>query len=177
MAGLLNFITQWQFVIQSTITIAVAAIGWIIAHRLTSERDAINKRKEMRLKYLVDLYRKIERRLGGTIDSQDIADDISTAVADLQLFGDSNQVRSAREIAKSFAGVHTETLDISILLFELCNTIRAELQLPPLEEPVMHLSLRYTPPEQQSATTEVQGLKKNEPDTKRRSGYCRVRRY
>jgi hypothetical protein len=104
MSGFLNMLVQWQFVIQVTITIAVAAIGWIAVHWLTSERDVRNKRKEIRLKYLVDLYRKLERSIGGTINSQEIADDICTAVADLQLFGDLDQVRTATEIAKSFRG-------------------------------------------------------------------------
>src|SRR5687768_15765709 len=38
----------------------VAVAGWYTAHGYASQRDADNKRREIRAQYLIDAYRKIE---------------------------------------------------------------------------------------------------------------------
>jgi hypothetical protein len=45
-----------KFIVQSSIAILLASIGWLIVHRLTRKRDLNNKKREIALKYLVEVY-------------------------------------------------------------------------------------------------------------------------
>ena len=76
---------ETQFIINITITIALAVTGWIIAHYFTSKRDLRNKRLEIRTKYLIDLYHKIDTSIGRKI-SPEIICDLEDVISYLQLF-------------------------------------------------------------------------------------------
>ena len=47
-------IVNWQLLIPLVVTTIVAISGWIVGHRLNSERDLQNKRIELRIKYLLE---------------------------------------------------------------------------------------------------------------------------
>lgn len=118
----------------------VAVVGWYAAHVFSSRRDADNKRRELWVKHLVDVYRNIESlsdRPGITlgpkqsVEDKEAIDKVESAFADLQLFGDEPQ----RTLAKTLITKITETggttrTDASELLVVLRNALRAELRLP-----------------------------------------------
>jgi hypothetical protein len=111
------------------ITTFVATLGWIVAHRLTAKRDLANKRRELKVKYLIDAYRQLE----GAANREDrlsTTADLESAIADIQLFGTPKQVEMALNIAQEIVDKQDALIDD--LLFDLRETLRSELQLEPV---------------------------------------------
>jgi len=80
--------------ISNIISIIVAVIGWIIAHYFTSKRDFANKKREIRINYLAEAYRKLERG-AMPLSKKYNPGDFESAIADIQLFGNPEQVKIA----------------------------------------------------------------------------------
>jgi hypothetical protein len=89
-------------VLQIIETITVALGGWYVTHLLTSTRDRSNKRRELRVKYLIDAYRQLEWASNRPF-SLATAEKFEAALADIQLFGTPHQVCLAQEFAVGFA--------------------------------------------------------------------------
>lgn len=47
---------SWSILISTGVVIA----GWIVAHRLNLQRDTAAKRRDLRVQYLLDAYRRLE---------------------------------------------------------------------------------------------------------------------
>jgi hypothetical protein len=119
----------------------VAVVGWHAGHVYTSQRDADNKRRELWVKYLVEVYRKVESlsdrpeitlKPDQSDEDKEAIDKVESAFADLQLFGDERQ----RTLAKTLIAKITETqgkhrTDASKLLVVLRKGLRDELRLAP----------------------------------------------
>jgi hypothetical protein len=60
----------------------------------------------------------------------------------IQLFGTPNQVEMAKRFASEFAQNQSASLDA--LLFDLRDSLRAELQLEPFESQITHLRIDRT---------------------------------
>jgi hypothetical protein len=108
---------------------AVASTSvWFMSarHLKKQERDAT--KREIRLQYLIDAYRRIERSSNRHYhhDSQ-YARDYESAIADIQLFGNAKQIELAQYVAKQFASQGSASCDN--LLEELRKDLRAELDL------------------------------------------------
>ena len=121
------------------VTTVVAIVGWLAVHRLSAARDRANKRRDLRVQYLIDAYRKLESAGNRTASTVDYADLFESAVADIQLFGSPEQVKLARKFALDFASQGTAALDP--LLNSLRMDLRQELQLPPLEDSITYLRI------------------------------------
>ena len=81
-----NFIT-------AIISTAVIIVGWAVAHRLTVRRDTLAKRRDLRVQYLLDAYRRLEDAANRPLDSLPEAKRaFESAVADIQLLGTSEQI-------------------------------------------------------------------------------------
>ena len=122
------------------ITTAVAVLGWIVAHRLTSKRDLANKRRELKIKYLIDAYRQLESAANRS-DASSKWSALESAIADIQPFGTPKQVDMAKVFAEEFADHQSASLDA--LLFNLRETLRTELQLEPVNARIKYL--RFDP--------------------------------
>lgn len=129
---------NFNLLIPLLITTIIAILGWIVAHRLTAKRDLANKRRELRVKYLIDAYRQLERA-GNRLDPSSKWSDLESAIADIQLFGTPKQVEMAKRFADEFAKNRSASLDE--LLFDLRETLRAELQLEPVESQIKYLRI------------------------------------
>jgi hypothetical protein len=123
------------------ITTIVGILGWIVAHRLTAKRDLANKRRELRVKYLIDAYRQLEGA-GNRIESSSKWTELESAIADIQLLGTPEQVEMAKRFAEEFAENRVASLDN--LLFDLRETLRAELQLEPVKSKIKYLRINQT---------------------------------
>jgi hypothetical protein len=79
-------------IIPLIITALVAVVGWFIVHELSISRDIKNKRIELKIKYLIEWYRRLEH-----ISHRDNPDlkDFESAIADIQLFGTKQQAELA----------------------------------------------------------------------------------
>jgi hypothetical protein len=87
---------------------------------------------------LIDAYRRLESA-GDRRDLSKYSAELESALADIQLFGTPEQVEKAQGFAVDFAQNHAASLDE--LLFDLRETLRAELQLEPVKSRLKHLRL------------------------------------
>lgn len=98
-------------------------------HTLNRERDYENKKKEIRIMYLIDAYRKIEDASNRENGSLRILN-LESAIADIQLFGDIKHIALSRQVAKEIEEEgHCNNL---ALLEQLRDDLREELGLQPL---------------------------------------------
>lgn len=118
----------WSFIISLT-ALLFSFISIFIAHFLSKKRDLINKKKEMRIKYLITAWQLLERASNRQDNS--LIYDLEKAIADIQLFGSLEQIRLSKELVSTF--MKTRTADTSVLLNELRNDLRKELDLDTVE--------------------------------------------
>lgn len=124
----------------AVITAFVVVIGWYVAHYLTAKRDQANKRRDLRVKYLIEAYRRLEF-VGNRPLTNEVAPEFEKAVADVQLFGTPRQVELAQAFALGFAEKGTHPLDP--LLNELRQELRKELNLEPVEPNIKYPRITY----------------------------------
>ena len=129
-----------DFVVPLLVTTVVAVVGWYAAHRLSAARDRANKRRELRVQYLIEAYRRLENVSNRPI-SNATAPDFEKAIADIQLFGTPQQVALAKEFAVGFAQAGTHTLDP--LMNDLRDSLRAELDLEPVSVGITYLRMKF----------------------------------
>jgi len=108
------------------ISSAVMAIaGWFVVHQLSLRRERTAKRRDLRVQYLIDAWRKLANAANRTDNSR--TNDIEGAIADIQLFGSAKQIDLAQKFATEFAKKGGALLDE--LLEELRDDLRNELKL------------------------------------------------
>jgi|CZCB01.1.fsa_nt_gi Ca2+-binding EF-hand superfamily protein len=118
----------WVEICKILITVVLAVFGWLIAHKLTSVRDLKNKKREIRINFLLDAYRKLER----SIHKEKIGRDFVEAISDIQFLGTPPQVNMAKRIAADFA--QNGQVDLDELLIDLRDSMRRELELEKIDE-------------------------------------------
>jgi len=111
-----------------------------------SRRDLSTKRRDTRVQYLIEAYRRIEsaasRTLSSDKDLQDYGHNVENAIGDIQLFGTKDEVDLATGVVASMRAPGA-TADLKPLLKALRHDLREELQLPAVEgDPVQ---LRFIP--------------------------------
>src|SRR5882762_7810705 len=109
------------------VTAALAIAGWWAVHRLSMNRDQENKRRDLRVQYLLEAYRKLERSANRGDLVRDYAEELESALGDIQLLGTEHQVSLAHEFSVS--------KDLTMLLTDIRAELRRELKLGPLAGP------------------------------------------
>jgi len=130
---------NWTLFCQLLVTALVSFGGAWVAHIFAGNRDRLNKRRDQRITFLIEAYRRIEF----ISNRPEIADPepMESAFADLQLFGSAHQVSLTQKFISDFAS--TKTGSGNELLRELRKDLRAELDLEPVPDKL--LFLRYHP--------------------------------
>src|SRR5271165_3628909 len=82
---------------------AVAIVSWFVGSWLSVRRDRANKRRDLRVQYLIEAYRRLAIGSNRTPPSSSHLNDIESALEDVQLFGTAVQVEAAHELAGSVA--------------------------------------------------------------------------
>jgi hypothetical protein len=118
----------------------IVILGWYVIHRLSTARDLANKRRELRVSYLIEAYRRLEYVSNRPI-IKELAPEFEKAVADIQLFGTPKQVQLAQEFARGFAGNGTHALDP--LMSDLRADLREELNLQTVPSNIVYLRINY----------------------------------
>ena len=109
----------------SIIGVLIIVIGWFVGYFLSKRHDAINKRKEMRINYLINAWRSLES--ASNRENNDFLENFETSIADIQLFGTKKQIELAQKFAVELSeNKSANNLD---LLIDLRNDLRKELQL------------------------------------------------
>ena len=122
----------------ATITVVIAS--WFVVHYLAGKRDQANKRRDLRVQYLIEAYRRLEFA-GNRPLTEEVAPEFEKAVADIQLFGTPKQVELAQAFALGFAKNGTHPLDP--LLNELRQELRKELNLEAVQPTIKYLRITY----------------------------------
>jgi lipopolysaccharide biosynthesis regulator YciM len=123
------------------VTTIVALIGWVIAHRFNARRDLQNKRREIKVKYLIESYRGLEDGASrGKIAGTDRGTKFESAIAVIQLFGDQSQAEMAKNLAQKISSRDPEA-STEPLALSLRDSLRVELELGKINEAPVHLRL------------------------------------
>ena len=128
-----------QLLIPLLVTTIVAVIGWFFAHRLAAARDRENKRREQRIHYLVEAFRRLAT-VGNRPDLSEFADELESAIADIQLFGTPEQIKKVQAFTKEMGEKHEVSLND--LLTDLRQNLRKELGLPEVERKMWWLRVK-----------------------------------
>lgn len=119
-------------------TSIITILGWYFVHNLSQLRDIQNKRKELRVNYLIEVWRKLNhvsnRSTGGTEEMNERLVFLEQIITDIQLFGSSTQVDMAKQILSELKKEGKVNLDE--LLIDLRRSLREELTLEPIDESV-----------------------------------------
>jgi hypothetical protein len=123
---------KWEILGPLLVTTVVALAGWLAAHRLSAYRDRVNKRREVRVQNLVECYRKLSRS-SNRRDLPSVAEDLESAVADIQLFGTEKQANQVGDLVKAMKARPASADD---LMKGLRDEVRSELCLPKMDTPI-----------------------------------------
>ena len=127
---------NYQLLLPLLTTTGVAIFGWLVGHALNARRDRQNKRREIRVQYLIEAYRRLENSTyRDSIYGTEFGKGLESAIADIQLFGTEDQAQMAKKLAEDIAG--QENASVGSLLMSLRDTLRCELNLGTLnKEPI-----------------------------------------
>lgn len=143
-----------QQILSILIPAAVVILGWIVAHELNVRRDTLAKRRDLRVQYLIEAYRKLENNAGRINALPEVRRAFESAVADIQLLGTKVQIDALLVFLRQFKD--NVNGDIVPVLKLLRDDLRKELHLE-LDVQSIH-QFRFT--EQKAA---------QEPSTMRRA--------
>jgi len=108
----------------------VTIVGWYILHFFSGKRDFKNKKKEIRINYLIEVWRKlndVSNREKTKVKQTKRIEATEQIVADIQLFGTKKQVEL---IEKILAGLKEQPqISLDDLLDDLRQSLREELGL------------------------------------------------
>lgn len=121
-------------------TSIITVLGWYFVHNLNRLRDIQNKRKELRVSYLIEVWRKLNHVSNRSTDRTEEEEMnerlvfLEQIITDIQLFGSSTQIGLAKQILSELKKEGKVNLDK--LLNDLRSSLREELSLEPIEERV-----------------------------------------
>jgi hypothetical protein len=131
---------NWVMLINPLVSTIVIVAGWYFVNRYNVSRDIENKKREIKIEYLINAYRNIEKSSGyPTMDiskstEKDIkrAEDLERALADIQLLGTIYQIKEVRKSCEK-ATLTPDKSDPNLIKFEwradeLLLDIRRELR-------------------------------------------------
>jgi len=127
--------------------VAVALVGWFVVHWLNVRRDQRNKKRELRVQYLIEAYRRLEQSVDRPGRKRK-KEDFESAIADIQLFGTPEQILLAVEIGTELAT--QGTVSLKKLLPELRRDLRDELHLKKTDTEIKVLTMHDNPKKQSS---------------------------
>jgi hypothetical protein len=111
--------------IKFALTIGAGIFGWFIVHLFTMTRDRVNKIRDLRTKYLIEAFQKLERNSNrSTVDKIEF----ESVLSDIQLFGSAQEAELARKFTNEFS--RSNDASLNDLLHLLRANLRKELRLP-----------------------------------------------
>ncbi len=120
-------IIDWKIGLSLSIPALIAVAGWFFAHWLTSKRDRLSKRRELRLKGLEKAYLKV----AGTAHREltpEMKRDFEDFVSEIQLYGTPNQIKLMSELVEAFVR-RDKIISFDAILEDLRDSLRSELNM------------------------------------------------
>jgi len=127
-----------------TLTLAplVAVMGWFVGHQFNVYRDRLNKRRDLRVQYLLEAYRRLESAANRDHKTEEQAIQFESAVADIQLLGTHKQIDATTKYLRRHASEGGGNIDEVLRL--LRDDLRNELKIPPLVDcPIIFRFVRH----------------------------------
>ena len=146
------------------LVVGVALVGWFVVHWLNVQRDQRNKKRELRIQYLIEAYRRLERSVDRP-GRERKKEDFESAIADIQLFGTSEQIRLAVEVGEEL--VAQGTVSLKKLLPELRRDLREELDLQEVDTEIKVLTMHDCEKEKQCGRLLVCGIRSTQQHHRR----------
>lgn len=131
-----------QVVVSAVVALAVVGLSHLFTHRRDIERD----RRQQRIDYLVTAFRALTKGVNHP-RLYEVADELSQAIANIQLFGTPEQVRLAQKFAVELAANKAASMDD--LLMQLRDSLRCELGAEPVSGRVLWLHIEKGVDEQE----------------------------
>jgi hypothetical protein len=104
------------------VTIIVAVLGWIVAHRYNSKRDRALKRRELVTSHLINSYKILTIDITQREATIERDFKLESAIAELQLFGSDEQIILTKKLVDD---IHNKD---GFLMDELINNLRNDLR-------------------------------------------------
>lgn len=136
-----TFIKIVMPLIQAVVAALVVVLGWYVVHRKSTERDLANKRRDLRVQYLIDAFRRLAAASERTEVSAAYLRDLEPAITDIQLFGSGDQVAAAQNFARQLA--EHKIAGSADLLRRLRDDLREELKLERVHGEVVLLRMVF----------------------------------
>ena len=133
----MNWTNYTSLIIPSVLLV----IGWIITHQLAAWRDLANKRREQRVKYLIESFRTITRVLNRQDSLSQIGEELERALSDIQFLGNEEQIKAAYSIA-GVLGDSSRDVNFAPLIYALRRELRKEMGRSPYEGPIVFPIIR-----------------------------------
>jgi hypothetical protein len=118
----------WELLITSSIII----FGWFIVNLLSSRRDRVNKRLDLKAKYLIEAWYKLDE-LAAT-EADEVSPDFNKIIANIQLFGSKRQILLINKVIEDIS--QKQGADLRELMMELRQEIRKDLNMEFIPENV-----------------------------------------
>ncbi len=106
------------------VTVLVALVGWFAVHRLTAWRDRVNHKRKISTDFLIKAFQNLANAANREPSPQYFRD-MEAAIADIQLFGSTSQIKMIETFTKEFAEKGQASMDP--LLSSLRKDLRKEL--------------------------------------------------
>jgi hypothetical protein len=129
---------DWRLLAPLLVTSVVTIVGWLAAHQLAAWRDRASKRREQRIEYLVEAFRRLAKAVHHP-RLYEVAEEVQSAVADIYLFRSREQIVRVESFVKDLSANREAPLDE--LLDALRNDLRTELRLPRVGGPIWWLRI------------------------------------
>ncbi len=115
-------------------TAGIALAGWFAAYQFNAIRDRQNKRRELRIQYLLEAYRRIESCANKPDAGRQEQENFESAVADIQLLGTRDQILKLHQFLQKH---NAEGASVNMVLEIIRADLRKEMGLrgpiPPIE--------------------------------------------
>jgi hypothetical protein len=109
--------------------------GWIVTHQLSAWRDLVNRRRDQRIRYLIENFRVLVKAMNRRDSLSEMAEELETALADMQFLGNKEQIDAAYAISGAL-GDASQRVNFAPLIYALRRELRKDLGRKPLEEPM-----------------------------------------
>jgi hypothetical protein len=137
---MLSDVLSLNLLVPLLITSVVAILGWGMTHELAARRDRDNNKRDLRVKYLIEAWRKLEMSSSRPSGEQpNYFYNIESAISDIQLFGTPKQIELAQTFADKLSS--SQSVNLDELLNDLRRDLRLYLDLP--ETPDINWWLRF----------------------------------
>ncbi|MGQ1892033.1 hypothetical protein ACT29H_16470 [Thermophagus sp. OGC60D27] len=122
-------IFDWTISLGNIISALVIALGWIVSHKLNSQKDLRNKKRDIRTQFLIEAYRTIAYSANRD-NNQEEKKSFEAAIEQVQFLGTKEQI--------SLLANAIETRNFSPVLEALRAEIRNDLNIETIDVNIKH---------------------------------------